>query len=131
MVVVDSSVWIDAFNGVDNAETRWLRGAISRGEVALNTLILCEVLRGFRSNKGLEHAQHFLSLIPVFDQISAALAMQTAANFRLLRARGITIRKTIDCLIATFCIHEGHELLHRDRDFDAFEQHLGLQVIKP
>ena len=131
MVIVDSSVWIDAFNGMKTPQTRWLQARLAGGGVGLTSLILCEVLRGFRSDRQFRQTQNQLLALPVFEEVPAGLAVHAAGNFRELQRRGITVRKTIDCLIATFCIQEGHELLHRDNDFQGFENFLGLQVVHP
>jgi len=131
MVIVDSSVWIDAFNGQITPQTRWLQAALARGRVGLTTLILCEVLRGFRSDRQFRQTRMQLLALPVFEGVPLELAVKAAENFRALQHRGITVRKTIDCLIATFCIQEGHELLHKDNDFQGFENFLGLQVVHP
>jgi predicted nucleic acid-binding protein len=129
MVIVDSSVWIDFFCDVLNRETVWLNQAILRQDVGLTSLILCEVLQGVRTEKQFREFGRDLQQFPVFDTGSKELAIASARNFRILRQKGITIRKTIDCIIATFCIEQGHELLHRDSDFSGFEEHLGLNVI--
>ena len=131
MVIVDSSVWIDAFNGKVTPQTRWLESGLARGVVGLTSLILCEVLRGFRSDQEYRQAKEHLLTLQVLDSTPAGLALKAAENFRVLQRHGITVRKTIDCLIATLCIQEGHELLHRDNDFEGFETFLGLQVIHP
>jgi predicted nucleic acid-binding protein len=131
MVIVDSSVWIDALNQKVNPETLWLTSALSRRPVGLTSLILCEVLRGIRSGKQFQATRRRLLGLPVFDGATSNLAVAAAQNFRALQRRGITVRKTIDCVIATFCIQEGHELLHRDNDFKGFEDFLGLQVVHP
>ena len=131
MVIVDSSVWIDAFNGKNTPHTRWLQSGLARGGVGLTSLILCEVLRGFRFDREFRRTRKQLLALPVFEELPAGLAVQAAENFRVLQRRGITVHKTIDCLIATFCIQEGHELLHRDKDFQGFENFLGLQVVHP
>jgi predicted nucleic acid-binding protein len=131
MVIVDSSVWIDAFNGKSTPHTRWLQSGLARGGVGLTSLILCEVLRGFRFDREFRRTRKQLLALPVFEELPAGLAVQAAENFRVLQRRGITVHKTIDCLIATFCIQEGHELLHRDKDFQGFENFLGLQVVHP
>lgn len=129
MVIVDSSVWIDAFNGKVTPQTRWLHAGLARGGVGLTSLILCEVLRGIRFDREFRRTKAQLSALTVFEGVAAELAVKAAENFRALQKRGVTVRKTIDCLIATFCIQEGHELLHNDRDFQGFENFLGLQVI--
>ncbi|MGH9599263.1 MAG: type II toxin-antitoxin system VapC family toxin [Terracidiphilus sp.] len=131
MVIVDSSVWIDAINGVPSPHAVWLHLQVDREPVGLTSLILCEVLQGMRNEKRFRGVRDELSRLPVFENHSTSLAIQSAENYRRLRARGITIRKTIDCLIATFCIEYGFLLLHNDSDFDHFEAHLGLKVLDP
>ena len=131
MVIVDSSVWIDAFNGKLTRQTIWLRLALEREQVGITSLILCEVLQGIRFDRCFRQTEQRLRNLPVFASLTPELAVEAARNFRTLRRRGITIRRTIDCIIATFCIEEGHQLLHHDSDFDQFEKHLGLRVIHP
>lgn len=131
MVIADSSVWIDALWGTINPHSVWLRSLIVRNQAGLTSLILCEVLQGVRSETQFSGFQRNLLQLPVFDTGSTALAVTSARNYRILRQKGITVRKTIDCIIATFCIEEGHQLLHHDSDFDYFETHLGLHVIHP
>jgi predicted nucleic acid-binding protein len=131
MVIADSSVWIDALWGTVNPHTVWLRSLIAKKQAGLTSLILLEVLRGVRSETHFRGFQRDLLQLPVFEAISIDLALQSARNFRRLRELGITVRKPTDCLIATFCIMEGHRLLHRDRDYNAFEVHLGLKVLHP
>jgi predicted nucleic acid-binding protein len=131
MVIVDSSVWINAFRSSITPQTSWLIAAMSEKQIGLTSLILCEVLRGVRFDWQFRETEQKLLSLVVFERTSAALAVAAAQNFRTLQRRGITVRKTVDCLIATFCIEEGHELLHQDSDFDGFEEHLGLRVIHP
>ena len=131
MVIVDSSVWIDALNGQQTPETVWLRGALTRGGIGISSLILCEVLRGFRFDRDFQRAKTMLLALPVLDGVPTQVAVKAAENFRLLQQRGITVRKTVDCLIATACMEGGHALLHKDSDFLGFETHLGLKVIHP
>ncbi len=131
MVIVDSSVWIDALNGQQTPETVWLRGALTRGGIGTSSLILCEVLRGFRLDRDFQRAKTMLLALPVLDGVPTQVAVKAAENFRLLQQRGITVRKTVDCLIATACMEGGHALLHKDSDFRGFETHLGLKVIHP
>jgi predicted nucleic acid-binding protein len=131
MVIVDSSVWIDALNGRANPETVWLNHALDQEEIGLTTLILCEVLQGIRVDRHFLETRERLSGFPTFICSTVELSLKAAENFRTLQRRGITIRKTIDCFIATFCIESGHQLLHRDGDFGHFETHLGLRVIHP
>lgn len=131
MVIVDTSVWIDYFNEAPNPETTWLDNAIGDQEIGITSLTLCEVLQGVHSPRQFRDFLRDMLFFAVFETGSAELAIASAENYLRLRRSGITIRSTIDCLIATFCIENGHRLLHKDRDFDAFESHLGLQVLHP
>jgi len=131
MVIVDSSVWIDFLNQRLTPQTRWLRASRGSGTVGLTTLVLAEVLQGIRFDNRFRHAERLLQTMPVFDSLAYPLAVQAASNFRTLRAMGVTIRSTIDCLVATFCIQTGYRLLHSDSDFDYFEHHLNLPVLHP
>ena len=131
MTVIETSVWVDAFRGVSNAQTNWLNLNLGSGEIALTDLVLFETLRGFGDVRQFRGAQEDLFKFAIFDTGGIDVAVESARNYQILRRRGITIRSAIDCLIATYCIHEGHSLLHNDRDFDPFEEHLGLKVIHP
>jgi hypothetical protein len=131
MVIVDTTVWIDYLRGTDNAETLWLESELTRQRLGLIDLILCEVLQGVRNPSVFEEVRGELLNFHVFETGSKDLAIDSANNYRKLRDQGYTVRSTIDCLIASFCMHAGHELLHRDRDFDSFETALGLRVIHP
>lgn len=130
MLIVDSTVWVDYVNGKSNEETRLLEARIGREDIGLTDLILCEVLQGLRDDKGFEEVKAQLLEFSIFPTGGVEMAVESALNYQKLRTRGFTVRKTIDCWIATFCIREGHELLHRDRDFDPFESELGLRVVK-
>ena len=131
MVIVDSSVWIDFLNGATNPETQWLDFRVDRERVGLTTLILTEVLQGLRDDREAAAVQSELLKFEILEMHDTALAVQAAGHSRHLRQRGHTVRKSIDLLIATSCIRDDHILLHRDRDFDLFEQFLGLQVVHP
>ena len=131
MVIVDSSVWIDFLNAVTNPETEWLDLHLDNERVGLTTIVLTEVLQGLRDDREAAAVQAELLKFEVVDLIDVALAAEAAHNYRRLRHAGRTIRKTVDVLIATYCIREQHSLLHRDRDFDVFEELLGLSVIHP
>jgi predicted nucleic acid-binding protein len=131
VILVDSSVWIDYFNGISTWQTDMLDTCLSKVPVIIGDLILTEVLQGFRSNKDYEAAKKFLSALP-FRQIGGYnVAVQSAQNYRHLRKAGVTVRKTIDLVIATFCILEGLILLHDDRDFDPMVSHFSLQTPTP
>jgi predicted nucleic acid-binding protein len=129
VVIVDTTVWIDYFQGVTNPETDWLHREIDQQRLGLTDVILCEVLQGVRDEVAAKDVERQLLKLEVFETGGVDLAMEAARNYRTLRSRGHTVRKTIDCLIATFCIREQHSLLHRDRDFDPFENFLELSVI--
>jgi len=131
MVIVDTSVWIDYFGGILNAHTDWLDQRLGVEPFGLTDLILCEILQGIRSDGQFQKVRKALASFDLFSTGGEELAVRSAENFRFLRARGQTVRTTMDCLIATFCVVRGHALLHKDRDFTAFARHLGLQVIYP
>lgn len=131
MVIVDTTVWIDYFGGVASPETDWLDAALDRERLALTDLILCELLQGLRDERVAKDVERRLLTLEVFDTGGVDVARHAARNYRALRRRGYTVRKTIECLIATFCIREQHSLLHRDRDFGPFEEWLDLSVIHP
>jgi predicted nucleic acid-binding protein len=131
MTIVDTTVWIDYLGGTANPHTDWLDRELNQQRLGLTDMILCEILQGIRGDSTFTRVRRDLSRFEVFDTGGEALAVASAQNYRSLRSRGQTVRKTIDCLIATFCLTEGHTLLHRDRDFDPFERYLGLRVLHP
>jgi predicted nucleic acid-binding protein len=131
MVIVDTTVWIDYFGGIESRETTWLDRALPRERLGLTDLILCEVLQGIRDDAAFKRVRDDLMKLRIFTTGGPDLAIAAAQNYRTLRQKGITIRKTIDCWIATSCLLSGHRLLHRDRDFDPFENVLGLMVVHP
>jgi len=128
-VIVDTTVWIDYLRGLKNPESGWVHAELDRQRLGLTDVILCEVLQGVRDEVVAKDVERQLLKLVVFDTGRVDLAKEAARNYRLLRGRGHTVRKTIDCLIATFCIREQHSLLHRDRDFDPFETFLDLSVV--
>jgi predicted nucleic acid-binding protein len=129
MVIVDTTVWIGYLRGAENPETRWLDRELQRQRLGLTDLILCEVLQSIRDHRTFARVQADLLKFQIFQTGGNELAIAAAQNYRALRHRGYTVRKTIDCLIATFCLKAKHELLHRDHDFDCFEKALGLRVL--
>ena len=131
MVIVDTTVWIDYLRGSANPETNWLDVRLGREPLGITDVILCEVLQSVRDDTTAVAVERQLLQLEVFELGGAELARAAAKNYRALRRQGRTVRKTIDCLIATFCLRGGHALLHRDRDFDAFEELLHLAVIHP
>ena len=131
LVIVDTTVWIDYLTGIRNAETDWLDREMDRQRLGLTDLILCEILQGIRDEASFGRALREFRRFEIFAHGGEELAIAAARNYRKLRQRGHTVRKTIDCWIATFCIQERHSLLHRDRDFDPFESELGLTVVRP
>ena len=131
MLIVDSTVWIDYFNGQVNPYTDYLDRILDDQLILVGDLILVEVLQGFRNDVEFEQAQQALARFTQVGMVDSSLAIQSASNYRTLRGLGVTIRKTIDCLIATYCIVHDHSLLHKDSDFDPFEMHLGLKAVYP
>ena len=130
MIVVDSSIWIDYFNGTISKETDWLDESLGVEPIIIGDIILAEVLQGFQSEKDFKTAKRLLLEIPFIDMLGQELAVKSAMNYRFLRQKGITVRKTIDVMIGTFCIHNNFVLLHNDKDFDPLEKHLKLKVMK-
>jgi predicted nucleic acid-binding protein len=131
MVIIDTTVWIDYLEGTRNAEADWLGRESTQQRLGLTDLILCEILQGICNPASFVQVRDDLLGFEVFPTGGSALAIAAAWNYRELRRRGHTVRKTIDCLIATFCLRSGHSLLHRNRDFDPFEKILGLNVVRP
>jgi len=131
MVIVDTTVWIDYLRGLRNRETDYFDRELGRQRFGLTDLILCETLQGIGDEKAFARVLRDLRKFEIFETGGEELAVEAARKFRSLRQRGRTVRKTINCLIATFCILDGHSLLHRDRDYDHFEDFLGLAVIHP
>jgi predicted nucleic acid-binding protein len=130
MILVDTSVWIDYFNGRPTEEADLLDELLGREPILIGDLILAEVLQGFRVEADFRKALRILETFEFREMLGRNVAIASARNYRALRARGVTIRKTIDVLIGTFCILNGHQLLHSDRDFDPMTRHLGLGVFK-
>ena len=130
MVIVDTTVWIDYLGGYSNPETEWLDREMPLQRIGLTDMILCEVLQGIRDTGEFRRIREQLLGFEVFATGGIENAVAAATNYRSLRQHGFTIRKTVDCWIATFCLLTGNQLLHRDRDFDPFEKVLGLRVVK-
>lgn len=131
MIIVDTTVWVDYLCGTSSPHTEWLEANLLAERFGLTDLILCEVLQGVMSDTHCDAVQKELQRFEVYETGTIELAIEAATNYRQLRAAGRTVQKTIDCLIATFCLVEGHALLHNDRDYDPFESHLGLKVVHP
>jgi predicted nucleic acid-binding protein len=131
MILVDSSVWIDYFRGTTTPQAGMLDSLLGSEPVATGDLILAEVLQGFRADRDFNQARKLLTSLNVIDLGGSEIAIQAARNFRALRAKGVTVRKTIDAVIATRCIESGLQLLYSDRDFDPFVRYLGLRAALP
>ncbi len=129
MILVDSSVWIDYFRGTVTTQTEKLDQLLGQEPLAIGDLILTEVLQGLEKERDFRDAREMLTSLTVVELGGQEIAIQAAKNFRTLRKLGVTARKTIDTVIATWCIESGHELLHNDQDFDPFAKHLGLRVM--
>ncbi len=130
MILVDASVWIDYFNGVANAQTDRLDALLGQENILMGDIIMAEVLQGFTSDTEFKRAQNLLALLPFREMLGREVALQTARNYRALRKQGVTVRKTVDVMIGTFCILNNIPLLHKDRDFDPMEKWLGLVAVR-
>ena len=129
MVLVESSVWIDFFNGAQNRQVDLLDDLLGEQRILVGDLVLTEVLQGFDRDHDFRIARKLLLAFEQVSLVTPELALHSARHYRALRRAGCTVRKTIDCLIATWCIENGVALLHADRDFDPFEKHLGLVTL--
>ena len=128
MIFVDSSVWIDYFRGARTAQAELLDSLLGSEPLLLGDLVLTEVLQGFQNDRDFNKAKQLLTSFQTISVVDTEIAIHAARNFRILRGHGVTVRKTIDTLIATRCIKNGFVLLHSDKDFYPFEDHLGLRV---
>jgi predicted nucleic acid-binding protein len=129
VILVDSSVWIDFFRGRPTVQTEILEGLLDSRALGIGDMILTEVLQGCKFDKEFNEVRRLLSRLDLVMLGGEDVAIEAARNYRKLRALGVTVRGTIDVVLATRCIVSGHQLLHSDRDFDAFEQHLGLRCV--
>jgi predicted nucleic acid-binding protein len=127
VIVVDSSVWIDYFNGLDSAASDRLDKLLGVEPLAVGDVILTKVLQGFRSDADYRTARELMTSLTVVEMLGQKLAVQSADNYRSLRARGVTVRRTVDVIIATCCIEHGLPLLFEDKDFAPFVRYLGLK----
>jgi len=130
MIIADTSAWIDYFKGIDAEHTNILDIELSRNRVGAGDLIIAEFLQGFRNDRDYQEAKSLMDSLEYFALVGRDVALSASQNFRLLRKEGITVRKTIDVLIATFCIINDFELIHNDKDFEPFEEKLGLRIRK-
>jgi len=130
MVLVDTSVWVDYFNGLETPRTERLDQLLGSGRLLIGDLILAELLQGFARDADYRTARRLLLELPCAELVGRDNALRAADYYRRLRKRGVAVRKTIDVLIGTYCIEHGHELLHADRDFDSMQRHLGLRVLQ-
>ena len=129
MILVDSSVWIDQLRDTITEQVLRLRSLIAREELLVGDLILCEVLQSLRTDAEARLVEGALREFEIVSLLDPELAVKAAANYRFLRSRGYTVRRTIDLIIGTFCVEPGHSLLHSDRDFTVMERFLGLQTV--
>jgi len=129
--IVDTTVWIDYLRGTSNPQVEWLDRELSQQRLGLTDLILCEVLQGIHTDSGFKRVGREMARFEIFNSGGEQLAVASAENYRKLRAYGHTVRKTMDRLIATFCLTHNHALLHRNQELDAFEKYLELKVIHP
>jgi predicted nucleic acid-binding protein len=128
MIVVDTSVWIAAFRGITTPQSMRLKTIPKAKNIVLGDIVLLEILQGAQNDGNAANLQKRLAAFRVVPMLSPGIAVKAAENFRRLRAKGITIRKTADLIIGTYCMEHGHSLLHADRDFDPMAEHLGLRI---
>lgn len=128
MIIADTSVWIEYVRGIDTPQTDLLDYELLHDRVATGDLIIVEFLQGYREEKDIKIAKQIMDRLQYYDFLGKEMAIISAENYRKLRKYGVTVRKTIDVIIGTFCLEKGFELLHNDRDFDPMEQYLGLKV---
>ena len=133
MILVDTTVWVDHLKGTVTPQVAQLRDIVAnrRGRILVGDLVLGEVLQGISTEREATVVEHALRRFDVVSLVNAEIASRSAAFYRDLRRRGVTVRKTIDMLIGTYCIEHGHSLLHSDRDFDQLERYLGLSIVRP
>jgi len=129
MILVDSSVWIDYFNGKRTPQSEWLHSALGDEFIVMGDLILAEVLQGFKKDSDFNKVKEMFLNFPFMEMLGLELAVKSAENYRFLRKKGVTVRKTIDILIGTFCIHHKISLLHDDQDFVPLIEHLNLSSV--
>jgi predicted nucleic acid-binding protein len=130
VIVVDTSVWVDHFNGVHTPQVARLCELLGQQPIAVGDLILAEILQGFSTEADASAALAYLQRFDLVEMAGPKIAVESAANFRRLRRLGVTIRKTMDMLIGTYCLVNDHELLHADRDFELLAEHLGLRTLR-
>jgi hypothetical protein len=128
MIAVDSSVWIDNLRNLDTQQVKKLAAIANPYEILVGDIVLLEVLRGLRDEQQASLVENEMRQYRIVPMLDGLLAVKAAANYRYLRAMGVTIRKSADLIIGTFCVERGHVLLHADRDFDAMQKHLGLRI---
>jgi predicted nucleic acid-binding protein len=130
MVLVDTSVWVDYFRGIHSSQTNLLNELLNDERIATGDLIIVELMQGFRTRSQIAAARQIISRLEYFNLVGKDIAFKAAENYRLLRNKGITIRKTIDIIIGTFCIENQYVLLHNDHDFEPMVDYLGLLVLE-
>lgn len=128
MIVADTSAWIDYFRGIDAPHTDALDYEIQHNRIVTGDLIITEFLQGFRNNKDIRNAKKIMEFLEYRDMMGKEIAYKSAENYRFLKGKGVTVRKTVNVIIGTFCIVNEFQLIHNDRDFDPMETYLGLKV---
>ncbi len=129
MILIDTSAWIDYFNGIDNKTTALVDKVLDTEPVLIGDLIYCELLQGFKTEEKFSEVKELLSNLTLVELVGFKIAEKAALNYRKLRKQGITIRKTMDIIIATYCVENKVVLIHKDRDFDLVSEPLGLTIL--
>jgi predicted nucleic acid-binding protein len=129
MVIVDTSAWIEYFRGGLPDVVKKVERCLDRDLVGIGDLVYCEIMQGIRSPRERDEVSSLLLALPQFDMVGFTIAEKSAANYRLLRSKGVTVRKTIDILIGTFCSEHGLKIVHNDSDFDLMAKYIGLDIL--
>jgi|BarGraNGADG00211_3_1021988.scaffolds.fasta_scaffold27767_2 predicted nucleic acid-binding protein len=129
MVIVETSAWVEYFRGGVPDVVEKVDRCLEQDLVGIGDLVYCEVMQGIRSSRERGEVSSLLLSLPRFDMVGFSIAEKSASNYRLLRSKGVTVRKTIDVLIGTFCAEHGLQLVHHDSDFDLMAKHIGLDIL--
>jgi predicted nucleic acid-binding protein len=129
MVIVDTSAWIEFFKNGDPDVAEKVDRCLDLDLVGIGDLIYCEVMQGLRFPRERNHISSLLISLPQYEMVGFSIAQKAATNYRLLRSKGVTVRKTIDVMIGTFCVEHGFQIVHNDRDFEHMSTHIGLDII--
>jgi len=129
MVIIDTSAWIEYLKDGIPLVVKKVDQCLEQDQVGIGDLVYCEIMQGIRSHLDRNKVSSLLLSLPQFNMVGFSIAEKSAANYRLLRSKGVTVRKTIDVLIGTFCVEQGFKIIHHDSDFDLMAKHIGLEIL--